>query len=729
MASQLYERNPNAPLRLLSLDGGGVRGLSSLMVLEDLMENIAEEEKRLGLRDRNDESRLKPCDYFDLIGGTSTGGIIAVLLGRLGLDCRQCIDIYTELAEKIFKNDRVIKIFGTKIPLSANRFSGAVLEKAIKSALVKLGYQEDELMWDAKLFEQVDDPEQEIPDDNIWANLRSPRDRQNFPPPLTESPVETRSRSTSTLAKSAATSTVALDSAPKRQVINEPQDNSANKSKVSRRGTQLSQRNLKISPSATERKPTFRLHRTGSVHQKAGQRGCRAFVVSTLKNALGAPRIFTTYDANDHTTKIWEALRATSAAPTFFEEISFGKPQMTYLDGGVGFNNPCAEVDYAAKSLWEGRPIGCIVSVGTGLQTIPSVKKANTWLPFGLGTDIALAGALASMATGTARVDNEMQRMYYHTGTKYHRFDVDGGIANISMEEFMREDEMGALTEQYMRDPQQVRRARHLGELMVRLAAMPPRFEIAASQFRIGMDGRGVINGSFVMEELDFKTGFPLGWKVSATDAVRMSEIRSSSPSGRGGAAVDDQGRPKKIFPVAEDLDGDGRPEEAVVTTCKRSDNVFLRALRTGIPQGKYHARFVVCFFEPSESPAGTVNDDEEPSKLVPPTELVFSVGKPYDAATFLHRYVDVRITPDAVPVLLHPDAVRVRVGRKRFADRKGKGWLEIEGDVDVTVGLDGALGFIVSRRFDEDAVSGWSFGGVQLEPVFTDSRRKSQQV
>lgn len=65
----LSERSPNAPLRLLSLDGGGVRGLSSLMILDALMERIAEEEKRLGRRSRNDTSQLKPCDYFDLIGG------------------------------------------------------------------------------------------------------------------------------------------------------------------------------------------------------------------------------------------------------------------------------------------------------------------------------------------------------------------------------------------------------------------------------------------------------------------------------------------------------------------------------------------------------------------------------------------------------------------------------------------------------------------------------------
>jgi len=43
-------------------DGGGVRGLSSLLILQRVMEMI------------NPIQPPKPCEYFDLIGGTSTGG-------------------------------------------------------------------------------------------------------------------------------------------------------------------------------------------------------------------------------------------------------------------------------------------------------------------------------------------------------------------------------------------------------------------------------------------------------------------------------------------------------------------------------------------------------------------------------------------------------------------------------------------------------------------------------
>jgi len=68
--------DPRAP-RALTFDGGGVRGLSSLLILREIMETIERQTDA-------DETPL-PCEYFDLIGGTSTGGLIAIMLGRLGM--------------------------------------------------------------------------------------------------------------------------------------------------------------------------------------------------------------------------------------------------------------------------------------------------------------------------------------------------------------------------------------------------------------------------------------------------------------------------------------------------------------------------------------------------------------------------------------------------------------------------------------------------------------------
>lgn len=55
-------------LSLLSLDGGGVRGLSTLYILKRIMDQLNFERKKSGLE------AVKPCEIFDLIGGTSTGG-------------------------------------------------------------------------------------------------------------------------------------------------------------------------------------------------------------------------------------------------------------------------------------------------------------------------------------------------------------------------------------------------------------------------------------------------------------------------------------------------------------------------------------------------------------------------------------------------------------------------------------------------------------------------------
>ena len=55
-------------LCLLSLDGGGIRGLSTLYVLKALKARLNHERQQKSL------PAVKPCEVFDLIGGTSTGG-------------------------------------------------------------------------------------------------------------------------------------------------------------------------------------------------------------------------------------------------------------------------------------------------------------------------------------------------------------------------------------------------------------------------------------------------------------------------------------------------------------------------------------------------------------------------------------------------------------------------------------------------------------------------------
>ena len=119
------DEGPWARKTILSLDGGGVRGLSSLLILQELMENIAKLERAADpkatssaysplidcLQDRslpltndtNSTSFYLPCHYFDYISGTSTGGLIAIMLGRLRMNVDDCIEEYEHLSARVFQ--------------------------------------------------------------------------------------------------------------------------------------------------------------------------------------------------------------------------------------------------------------------------------------------------------------------------------------------------------------------------------------------------------------------------------------------------------------------------------------------------------------------------------------------------------------------------------------------------------------------------------------------------
>lgn len=89
---------------LLALDGGGVKGISSVIILQKIMERVREienEAKRSKGLPTDPEER-RPVDYFDLAGGTSTGGLIAVMLFRLEMKCSDAVDQYTSLSKMIF---------------------------------------------------------------------------------------------------------------------------------------------------------------------------------------------------------------------------------------------------------------------------------------------------------------------------------------------------------------------------------------------------------------------------------------------------------------------------------------------------------------------------------------------------------------------------------------------------------------------------------------------------
>jgi calcium-independent phospholipase A2-gamma len=87
----------------------------------------------------------KPCDYFDMICGTSTGGLIAIMLGRLEMSVDQCIEAYTGMMHVVFnpkdKKKLPFKISNGKVK---PQYKTKYLEEAIKKVVADAGLSSDD---------------------------------------------------------------------------------------------------------------------------------------------------------------------------------------------------------------------------------------------------------------------------------------------------------------------------------------------------------------------------------------------------------------------------------------------------------------------------------------------------------------------------------------------------------------------------------------------------------
>lgn len=97
------------------------------------MREVAIWEERLEAQEVPDpESRKKfpaeellPCHYFDYMYGTSTGGLIATMLGRLRMSVDKCLKEYREVGEDLFGHKRSVMPLTTK-------YHHEPLEKAVR---------------------------------------------------------------------------------------------------------------------------------------------------------------------------------------------------------------------------------------------------------------------------------------------------------------------------------------------------------------------------------------------------------------------------------------------------------------------------------------------------------------------------------------------------------------------------------------------------------------------
>ncbi|CAK7233872.1 hypothetical protein SBRCBS47491_008758 [Sporothrix bragantina] len=384
------------PLRILSLDGGGVRGYSIFIILQEIMHRtFVEIEGRAPHRNEIP----KPADHFDLIVGTGTGGLIALMLGRLRLDIETCKELYVRLTRMVFETDKTI----LGIPTRPTLFKASRLEDAIKEAV-----REHTLA--------ISEGKDSFTSGSVASSLSSVAGRPG-----------------------------SASSAPRRH--------SSNASVVS-----FSAR----SPAAQIARPYYSSSRGDPNALLYDSREFRTKTVVTAVYK-GAPRgeepvMLRSYDsrrepAPEFDCRIWEAGRATCAIGLAFKPIQIG--QSVFHDDGTGTFNPSPQaLDEATVNEWPGRDVGVFISVGTGKRPRGSDQNNPMWYDGFLGEFAEARRRLISKIEGCEKIHDYMQREHLLkrgvNAENYYRLNVEVGVGEFGMNEWGRLAEISTSTKRYL---------------------------------------------------------------------------------------------------------------------------------------------------------------------------------------------------------------------------------------------------------------------------------------
>lgn len=164
--------------------------------------------------------------------------------------------------------------------------------------------------------------------------------------------------------------------------------------------------------------------------------------------------------------RIWEVARATSAATSFFDSITFADEG--FVDGATGANNPIFQLWTEANDVWGSRLEGstlennikCLVSIGTG---VPSLT------PFG-DDPWQIGKAIVAIATDTEEVADGFYKHHskLYEDSRAFRFNVIRGLEGIGLEDASKRAEIKAATRAYIQSQnvflQVGRCAKNLGE-------------------------------------------------------------------------------------------------------------------------------------------------------------------------------------------------------------------------------------------------------------------------
>ncbi|KAK2624988.1 hypothetical protein QTJ16_005357 [Diplocarpon rosae] len=387
------------PLRILSLDGGGVRGYSMLIIIQELMHRTYVETE--GKAPRRDQIP-KPADHFDLIIGTGTGGLIAIMLGRLRLDLETCKEVYVQMTRKVFETDKTI----AGIPFRSTLFKASRLEEAIRQCV-----REHTIL--AREGNDGEEPEELAGLDGLHSPI---------------SPLSPGSRSS-----------------PRRHASN------ASVASFSARG-----------PASHPSRPMLGLKygNPNALLYDDRENRTKTCVTAVYQGTPrgGPPAVLRSYDSRkepppEFDCTIWQAGRATSATGLAFKPIQIG--QSVFIDEGAGQFNPApVALDEACVNEWPGRDVGVLVSIGTGKRPPGSDQNSQMWYEGFMGEFAEARRRLVAKIEGCETTHQYLVREgLTKRGVNienYYRFNVEVGVGEFGMNEWNRLADISTGTRRYL---------------------------------------------------------------------------------------------------------------------------------------------------------------------------------------------------------------------------------------------------------------------------------------
>ncbi|EGP86620.1 unnamed protein product [Zymoseptoria tritici ST99CH_1A5] len=379
------------PLRILCLDGGGVRGFSMLIILQELMHKIFVEIH--GRPPKRDEIP-KPCDHFDLIAGTGTGGLIAIMLGRLRLDLDTCKEVYVRMTKRVFETDKTL--FG--MPLKSTMFKASRLEDAIRQCVREHTISDGE-------------------GNDTLANATP------MTPTSDSSSPSTRQR------------TISQGSDYSRMGMSPPGG-----------GVSFA--------AGRSGNPNTLLYDTRENRTKTAVTAVLAgsSVIGLLRSYDSRKE-----PAPDVNCTIWQAGRATCATQLAFKPIQIGL-SVYLDEGAGKYNPSPRILDEAVQNEWPGREVGVFVSVGTGKRPPNTNKKDHEWWEGVLGGSMSdFAEARRKLIAKMEGCEDSHQFMLReHLNARgvnpenYYRLNCELGVGEMAMNEWYRLSEISTNTRAYL---------------------------------------------------------------------------------------------------------------------------------------------------------------------------------------------------------------------------------------------------------------------------------------